>query len=102
MCNDVNRISCLPYNFFLEGIGGGFGHPPGYVFESVSVPIILSESERQDTRSPVCPADLHVNTTATKFGRGNPLHMGRSVVYGIKHVPDPRSGSQHALVLGYP
>jgi len=51
--------------FFLRRHWGGFGHPPGYVFESlvadrsVSVPIILSESDRQDTRSPVCLADLH-------------------------------------------
>jgi len=45
----------LPYNFFLEGIGGGFGHPghpPGWLRPCTQVTVCMQRSPHTTHKSP--------------------------------------------------
>jgi len=71
--------------------------------ESMSVPVILSDLERQDARSHIFQADLLNNVRivlprTTKFGRITVV--GRSVFLGSVTPPPQGDWPQRSLILG--
>ena len=59
----------------------------------MSVPVTLSEFDRQDTRGQVFTAEHNYARTIwprmNKFGK---LARGRDILLGVSHIPHPRVG----------